>query len=496
MRIALGGIHIESSIFTPYRSGEKDFRIKRGDNLVCSYPWIASPGEWPELADEEGTEWIGLVHARALPGGMVQKCFFDEWQNEFFTKLDKTHREKPIDVLLLDIHGAMTVEGMTDCEGTIASKARQILGNETTITATMDLHGNVSDLLFDSCDLLTAYRTAPHVDADETRFRAINNGILHHRARKSGQEWYKAKTDIPILLSGEKTSTVVDPGKSLYALIPEYVSGTSVADVAIWMGFPWADEDRNHAVVVSVGDCREQVVNSTKMLASNFLKFGNNFEFVGPADSVAGAIKQAFNTESEKPFFISDTGDNPGAGGTGDSTNLLASLYSESKKHGESVLFASIFDPKVATECAQRGVGGEYSGFLGAKIDEFSKSLFVSGVVEKHAIDPIGGETIVLECGNMHIIVSAERNQYTEFEQFDLLGLDIRDFDVVAVKIGYLEPDLAKVAKGWVMALSTGAVNQDLTTLSYKNLRHPMIPFEAVNLSEAPTVVTKSTRRK
>lgn len=30
------------------------------------------------------------------------------------------------------------------------------------------------------------------------------------------------------------------------------------------------------------------------------------------------------------------------------------------------------------------------------------------------------------------------------------------------VKMGYLEPDLSAAAKGWVMALTPGAVDQDL----------------------------------
>jgi len=39
-KIVAGGIHIESSTFTPYISGETDFTITRGDKLLVSYPWF------------------------------------------------------------------------------------------------------------------------------------------------------------------------------------------------------------------------------------------------------------------------------------------------------------------------------------------------------------------------------------------------------------------------------------------------------------------------
>lgn len=492
MRVALGGIHIESSIFTPYRSGEGDFRVKRESELVNSYPWITRPASWPALVDTSN-DWVGLVHARALPGGIVKRDFFDSWWDKFFTKLNNAHEDDPVDVLLLDIHGAMTVEGINDAEGLIAKKCRQILGPRTTISATMDLHGNVSDLLFESCDLLTAYRTAPHIDSDQTRFRALQNGMLHHRSVQNGNGWYKAKADVPILLSGERTSTVVEPGKSLYASIDDYVSGEGVADVAIWMGFPWADEERNHGAVVSVGADKGAVKRAVVDVATRFLRQGNNFDFVGPVDSVKGAISKAFSDGAPRPFFISDTGDNPGAGGTNDSTDLLEPLYKESLDSDLKILFASIYDPETVEICLRIGEGGKFCGFIGAKLDEFSTPLRVVGEVKTIVSDPKGGKTVVLKCGAILIIITEKRNQYTEFKQFELLDLDISYFDIVAVKIGYLEPDLAKISNGWVMALSTGAVNQDLTTLTYENLRHPMIPFEQVDTGKEISVNIVST---
>src|ERR671937_273670 len=52
-RIAIGGIAIESSTFSPHRSAASDFTIRREDGLLARY----------DLPD--GVEWLPLVHARA-----------------------------------------------------------------------------------------------------------------------------------------------------------------------------------------------------------------------------------------------------------------------------------------------------------------------------------------------------------------------------------------------------------------------------------------------
>ena len=73
-RIGIAGISIESSTFSPHRTGLGDFTVTRGDDLLARYPWITGPG--PRPAWSEGVEWVPLLHAVALPGGRVQPVRF------------------------------------------------------------------------------------------------------------------------------------------------------------------------------------------------------------------------------------------------------------------------------------------------------------------------------------------------------------------------------------------------------------------------------------
>lgn len=41
-RIAICGVHIESSTFTPYISTADDFEVTRGDSLLARYDWLDS----------------------------------------------------------------------------------------------------------------------------------------------------------------------------------------------------------------------------------------------------------------------------------------------------------------------------------------------------------------------------------------------------------------------------------------------------------------------
>src|SRR5512133_1236171 len=75
-RVAIAGIHIESSTFSPHRSGRADFTVVRGDDLLARYDGLP-----------RDVEWIPLVHARALPGGAVERDFYDSIKSEILEGL-------------------------------------------------------------------------------------------------------------------------------------------------------------------------------------------------------------------------------------------------------------------------------------------------------------------------------------------------------------------------------------------------------------------------
>ncbi len=469
-RIAIGGIHIESSTFTPYISGADDFRILRGQALLDAYPFLDETCE---------VEYIPLISARALPGGVVSRAFYEQWRDEFFELLANVRAKAPLDGVLLDIHGAMSVQGMADPEGALAQQLRAFLGKKALISTTMDLHGNVSDDLFAASDLITCYRTAPHIDVLQTKQRALDNLI---DCLDAGQQpLVRAKVEVPILLPGEKTSTEVQPGKRLYAMIEDVCAQDEIVDAAIWMGFPWADQARCRAAVVVTGRARAAVKREALKLAQHFWALRDDFQFVGPTASAELAIRRALDS-TDKPFFVSDTGDNPGAGGANDMVVLLKQFL-EIKSRCEttkSILFASIYDSATIEKLYAHDCGQTVDIALGGKVDpSFGGPLCAPAQIVRFFNDDSAGRCAVITIDGAFVIVTENRFQYGRSEAFRIAGIEsFADFDIIVVKMGYLEPDLSAAANGWLMALTPGAVNQDIVNVSYKHLQRPLYPFD------------------
>lgn len=490
-RIAICGIHIESSTFTPYLSVASDFTIRRGAELLARYPWLTHqpiPGREhvpDSLASEsaqqlvrdwaEAVEWLPILHCSALPGGPVERSTYETWRQEICAGLAEAGA---LDGIFFDIHGAMSVPGYDDAEGDLIDAIRDTVGPEVLISASMDLHGNVSERLWRGCDMLTCYRMAPHEDAWVSRERAARN--LAQRLLSSGEKPAKALVHVPILLPGEKTSTRMEPAKSLYDRVAELADQAGVIDAGLWIGFAWADQPRCQGAIVLYGDDQRAVERGALQLASEFWQARHDFAFVAPTASIEDALAQAVASHN-RPFVISDSGDNPGAGGADDVTVALSAVLSrpEIASGRLSAIVASIYDPATVAAADAAGEGNTVEVSLGGHVDQRCPgSLQLTATVRRLFDDPAGLRTVVLGVGGAEVIVTQRRNQYTTLEQFRRAGLDPRNCDILVVKIGYLEPELHDLAADWILALTPGGVDQDLIRLGHKNIVRPMFPFD------------------
>lgn len=473
-RIAIAGFAIESSTFSPHRAGFRDFPIVDGDALVNRYAVIA-----PGTPLREAAHWLPVLGARAIPGGPVLAEVYADIRGRILDGLSALLAEGPLDGVFLDIHGAMSVDGMDDAEGEFVSAVRALVGPDTVISASMDLHGNVTRPLLESVDLITCFRLAPHEDAWETRDRAIVNLV---DCLRRGTSPLKAWVRVPILLPGEKTSTRVEPAKGLYERIPAVEADPSVVDAAIWVGYAWADEPRCNATVVVTGYDEETIAAHAESLARAFWDVREEFEFVGPPGTLEEAVQRALASETT-PYLISDSGDNPGAGGTGDVTWTLAHLLDTPELTGEdspTTFIASIFDAPAIEILAGHRIGDAVSVDAGARVDSGPHGpAHIEGILENFtAGDPAGGRIAVIRVGGLRVIVTEFRKAYHDVADFLALGLDPEAGDIIVTKIGYLEPTLYDVQRGWTLALTPGGVDQNLERLGHHRIDRPMFPFD------------------
>ncbi|MDR3128017.1 MAG: M81 family metallopeptidase [Bifidobacteriaceae bacterium] len=506
--IAICGISIESSTYTPYINQLEDFVIFKGNNLFVWYPFLqtkatllkalngkdlTNSSNLPNLSGE--ANWFGFTRARSIPGGAVDKAFYESIKLQIINDIKQyfIRSDQPLDGILLDIHGAMSVVGMTDAEGDLARAIRQqvdeLSDNPVLISTTMDLHGNVTKQLLQSVDLLTCYRTAPHIDSQETKIRACYNLLnLIKDIRQGGKLPLKGYLSVPILLPGEKTSTRVEPAKAFYKRVTKIANMTGIIDCSLFMGYPWADQPRCQAYIIIIGYNKKLISQQAESLAQDYWQARDKFNFVGPAaeldKSIYTAIEQINN--QHKPFFISDSGDNPTAGGTGDNTKVLHTLLNNSQfvnlLSQYKILYTQIWDELAAEKLAKYKVGQLVKIKFGAKYDKTAPPVELEGQLYSLLIPKTeelntanysdsaipGGIEAVIKIDKLYIIISQKRKPYHNINDFAKLGLDIDKFDIVFVKIGYLEPQLYKAAnngQNWIMALTPGGVDQRITKL-------------------------------
>lgn len=471
-KIAIAGIKIESSTFSPARSTEESFNVAIGDEIYDMIPYL---NEGQPL--RERAQWVPALVARATPGGAVTRETYEKFVNVI---LDSLRANLPLDGLVYDIHGAMSVVGLDDPEGDMLKRIREVIGNKVVVTTPMDLHGNVSWALAENSDMICCYRMAPHEDAWETRERAAR--ILIERLESGkGKPKYKAWVPVPILLPGEQTSTRVEPAKSLYEMTYPASQMEGVIDASIWIGYAWADEPRNHAVVMATGDNEENVVKAAEEIAQYFWDVRHQFDFVAPTTTLEECLANALEKDAKRPYYISDTGDNPTAGGAGDVTWTLTQLLGRKEfrnPNGPQVIYASLPDKDFVARAKEVGVGGKIDMVAGAEVDDrYAPPVRLDGTVTAIYEHPANSE-VAVKVGSIDVIVTEIRKGFHKEFEFTKLGLNPRTADIVMVKIGYLEPELYNMQADWMMALTLGGVNQDLAGLPYQRINRPMFPVD------------------
>jgi microcystin degradation protein MlrC len=230
------------------------------------------------------------------------------------------------------------------------------------------------------------------------------------------------------------------------------------------------------------GDDKEKVTQTAEQLAKSFWNARSGFAFVAPTASLRESLDKAL-ASNKQPFFISDSGDNPTAGGAGDVTWTLKEILARPEfkaDNGPSLIYASIPGPELVKSAVAAGVGGQVDAYAGATIDaRYAPPVRLSGTVTAIVHGDRNAVTeVVVKVGSVHVIVTQKRKPYHKEIDFTRLGLNPRKAAIVVVKIGYLEPELYAMRADWILALTPGGVDQNLERLKYKRIQRPMFPLD------------------
>lgn len=449
-RIAIGGLHTECSTQNPLLQTQGDFTRVSGAQLLEQVPFdFAAAGIVP----------LPLFQDRSVPGGPVEPQTYAAQRKEL---LDGLRAAMPLDGVLLLMHGAMFVPGIDDPEGELMADIRAIVGPQALIAGSFDLHGQITQKLTDALDIFAAYRTAPHVDVAQTHGRA---GAMLARALQGGPRPCVARSAIPLLVSGEMSSTLVEPCASLYAGLPAIDQTAGVWDANLMIGYVWADSPRATAAAVVTAENFEAGQKATDALAGKYWQARHALTF----DMDSLPLEHALDALADGGI-LADSGDNPTGGGVGDRADVLLALLDRQVSDAAVV---GIADP-VAYDALR---DGDKSVTLGG-------SLGGGGTRRNLTVDTVrfAIECAVAQIAGVTLVISNKRRPFHNLSDFEALGLDIDAFSLLVVKSGYLSPDLQALPRKKVMALTDGAVNQDLASIPNHDRPRPTWPFQRADI--------------
>ena len=448
-RIAIGGISTECSTYSSLHQNEKDFECIQNNELLdlIEFPF-----------KKYNIELCPIFFNRSVPGGPIETSYFSKIKDEFVKQLKKTNS---LDGVLLIMHGAMFVPNINDPEGEWISSVRDVVGKDCIISVSFDLHGQITNKIIKNIDAFTAFRTAPHIDILKTYKRASQMLV---NALTTGVRPNVIWSAIPVLVSGEMSSTFIDPCKSIYSNLDEFDKREGVLDSNLMVGYVWADTERATAsAVVTCTNIKSGAI-VCREIANLYWNSRKKLKFNMRSGDIHTAIAWLPNTFS----ILADSGDNPTAGGVGDRADVLEIML---KENIQNVLFAGISSTSAYNQLLKQNkftIGGSLGGG-GPTLNLVADDVFFKE------------ECAVVTVQNTRIVISKCRRPFHYLSDFEKLNLYVKDYSVLVVKSGYLSPDLQDLSVPSYIILTNGAANQHLQQIENKNRKKPIFPFQNFN---------------
>ncbi|MGY4311736.1 M81 family metallopeptidase [Bradyrhizobium sp. JR3.5] len=482
-RIAVGGFLHETNTFAPTKATYDDFvhgggwpSMTHGTEVLKVMRKInVGLAGFVEAAEANGWELAPTVAAGATPSAHVTKDAFERIVREI---VDGIAAAGPIDGVYLDLHGAMVTEHYDDGEGEILARVRKVVGKDIPLVASLDLHANVSPEMIAHADALIAYRTYPHVDmADTGRACARHLALL----LKSGERLAKAFRQLPFLIPISWQCTNDQPAKNIYQQLASLESD-AVPTLSFAFGFPAADFRDCGPSVFTYGRTQADADAAADRLAALVEGHENDFDgrIYSPDDGVRLAMELA--ASATRPIVIADTQDNPGAGGTSDTTGMLRALV----RNKASAATGVIFDPQSAKAAHEAGVGASVTLHLGGKsgiagdapyretfvVEKLSDGRFVAPGPFYGGRDMDMGLSACLRVGDVRVVVGSYKAQLADQSMYRYVGIEPTAQKILVNKSSvHFRADFEPIAEKLLICAAPGAMPADTATLPWKHLR-------------------------
>jgi microcystin degradation protein MlrC len=479
MKVFIAGISTETNTFLPFPTGEAGFaaslalgrEASRAPDLTFNAPLI----EWRRLAEADSHTVVESFFAAAHPSGTTVRAVYERIRDAILADLKAA---LPVDVVLLNLHGAMVADGYDDCEGDVLEKVRALVGPEAAVGAELDLHCHTTPVMFANATCLIAYKEYPHTDMVP---RAAELYRICTAAARGDVRPVTGAYDCRMI---NMWRTAVEPMKGFVARMQRLEGRDGVLSVSFGHGFAWGDVPDVGARVWVVTDNDQQ---KAETLAADLGRAIWEMREQTPIASLSvdAAINRALAAPSG-PVVIADMTDNPGGGAPGDNTGILRRLVERGV--GDAAL-GYLWDPLAVELCRSAGQGARFELRIGGKAgrvsgDPIDLDVTVTALVDDLHQTGLGGGRSAL--GNaaavrispgIDVALVSERAQVFAPDGFTRLGIEPSQKLIVVVKsTNHFYAAFAPIAAEILYVAAPSAMPSDFAAIPYRKFNRPYWP--------------------
>ena len=479
MRIALGGIVHETNTYcqgmTPYAA----FYTYRGDEMFATRDHQSDLGGAIAACERlSDVEVVPTLYASTQPSGTIERDAYEALKDEILKGLAGAGQ---LDACVLLLHGAGVVDGIADLEYDLAKSVRDLVG-DIPITASFDLHGNVTQAMADQLNGVFVCHHYPHIDLHERAAEAVQ---WAYSMVKSGTRMKCQVITLPMLLP--TTTTYEGIGQVMLETTLAAEKAAGCADISWFHGFPYTDVPHVGSYVVVTSDGDKRALQAAREVADAL--WAKREAFVPESLDGPAAVDRA-RSFSTYPVIIHETSDNCGGGSPGDGTHLLRAMLEAGL--GGDACFAFVVDAEVAAQAHRAGVGATLKVSLGGKADDlhgaplvmeaYVKALHDGRLVLQHMFKgaPLNvGPMARLVVDDMDIVVASRRSQTFDQEPFLAVGIDVHKYKYVALKSSnHFRAGFQELASAIVTADTPGLTTHDISVFPRQTTDRRLWPLD------------------
>lgn len=476
MRIFMAALGTETNTFSPLPTGRATFEetllVRRDASLSSDNYFVLPLREWRRLADAAGDEIVESLSAFAQPAGRTVQAYWEELRD---TLLADLRAAGPVDLVLLNLHGAMASGGCDDCDGELVEMVREVVGPDVTVGVEFDLHCHISERLMRNVDALVLYKEYPHTDVAE------RGAELFDIARRTVLGEIRPVMALRDLRMLDVWRTSDAPVRELVDWMQAAEQRDKVLSVSFGHGFPWADVPDVGAKTVAMTDGDQALAEAVATeLGDRIWKLRETYSanLLNVSDTMAAIAGGNGCT------VVADISDNAGCGAASDSTFLLEPLL---QGNAENALFGLVWDPAAVRICEEAGegailrlrIGGKVSAMSGNPVDVEAKVLKIvhDAKLTYGAGKMPMGDAVLLEAGGVHIVVNTVRTQTFNPDAFTQFGIDVSSYRTVVIKSAqHFHAGFAPIADRIIYSVAPGTSSPDFKTLALPHAGRPLWP--------------------